>query len=72
MKARNVVRLAGPIVGAAGFVVAVEVLRGLWGFSFGFAVFFACAWIADRVWRRSATPEEVREDLEARSRDTSP
>ena len=70
MKPRDVVWIAGPLIGAACFVIAVTTLRGPWGFVSGFAAFFVCAMIADRVWRRRATHEEIRADLEARARDT--
>jgi hypothetical protein len=71
MKLRSVIRIAGPIIGAVGFVITVQLVRGLWGYAIGFVVFIACAWISDRMWRRSATPEEIRADLEARARDMS-
>jgi hypothetical protein len=40
--------VVGPIVGAAGFVLAASLVPGLWGYAVGAAVFFAmlsdCRW----------------------------
>jgi hypothetical protein len=72
MRARSVIWIAGPLIGAACFVFTVMELRGPWGFVGGFAAFFVCVFIADRIWLRHATGEEIRADLEARARDTSP
>jgi UDP-N-acetylmuramyl pentapeptide phosphotransferase/UDP-N-acetylglucosamine-1-phosphate transferase len=60
--------VVGPVVGAAGFVAAVNLVDGLWGFAVGFAVFLGCSWICDRLWRRHASQQEIREDLEDRVR----
>ena len=69
---KDAIRLAGTIAGAALSVVAVFAVGGLWGYLAGAVVFFACATIADRIWRRSATSEEIRRDLEDRARDSAP
>ena len=72
MKTSLWIRAVGPIVGAAGFVLAASLVPGLWGYAVGAAVFFACSLIADRIWRRRASPEEIRQDLEDRVRNTLP
>jgi hypothetical protein len=71
-KERNTIRLAGAVIGAIGAVVAVHVVSGAWGFAAGGGVFLACASISDRLWRRRASREEIRRDLEDRARDTLP
>jgi hypothetical protein len=47
-------------------------VNGLWGFILGGAVFLGCAVVSDWVWRRRATPEEIRQDLEDRVRNNLP
>ena len=72
MKPRDVIRVAGPLVGAAGFVAAVSLFGGWWGLGAGGVIFLACTSIADLIWRRGASREEIRRDLEDRARDTLP
>ena len=62
------VRVLGSVLGAAGFVAAVFLLDRLWGFAIGLALFLGCSWIGDRIWRRSASLEEIGQDLEDRVR----
>jgi hypothetical protein len=64
------VRFAGPIIGAACGVTAFVTVNGLWGYVAGGVVFFGCAAISEWIWRRKATPEDIRQDLESRARDT--
>jgi hypothetical protein len=71
MRARDIIRVAGPIIGAVGAVFASHRIGGAWGLVVGFVIFFLTSWIADCVWRRGASVEEIRKDLEARARDTS-
>jgi hypothetical protein len=66
------IRVAGAIIGAIGFVVIVPLVEGLWGYAVGAIVFFGCVSISDRIWRNSASREDIRRDLEDRARDTSP
>jgi membrane protein implicated in regulation of membrane protease activity len=68
---RNLIRLAGVIFGVVFGLAAMVTVNGLWGFIVGFVVFFGCAAASDWIWRRNATPEEIRQDLENRARDTS-
>jgi hypothetical protein len=67
---RNLIRLAGAILGAVCGLAAVVTVNGLWGYIAGGVVFFGCAAISDWIWRRKATQEEIRQDLESRARDT--
>jgi hypothetical protein len=68
---RNLIRLAGVIFGVVfGFAVMV-IVGGLWGFIAGGAVLYGCSAASDWIWRRNATPEEIRQDLESRVRDKS-
>jgi hypothetical protein len=69
---RNLVRLAGPCLGAVCGVATMVMVNGLWGFILGGAVFIGCAAVSDWIWRRKATREEIRQDLEDRARDTLP
>ena len=72
MQMRSSIRVAGAIIGAIGFVVATALVQRVWGYAIGAAVFFGCVLISERLWRRGASPEEIRRDLEDRARDTSP
>lgn len=65
-------RVLGPVFGVAGFFAAFLLIPGLWGYAVGFAVFFGCSAICDWIWRRNASHEEIRRDLEDRARNTSP
>jgi hypothetical protein len=69
---RNLVRLAGPCLGAGCGVATMVMVNGLWGLTLGGAVFFGCAAVSDWIWRRKATREEIRQDLEDRVRNTLP
>ena len=68
----NLIRLAGVIAGAVFGLLTMVTISGLWGFIVGGIVFFGCAAVSDRIWRRKASPEEIRQDLESRARDASP
>jgi hypothetical protein len=68
---RNLVRLAGVILGVIFGFAAMAIANGPWGFILGVAVFFSCSVASDWIWRRNATPAEIRQDLESRTRDTS-
>jgi hypothetical protein len=68
---RNLIRLAGVIIGVVFGLAAIFTVNGLWGFIVGGVVFFGCAAASDWIWRRNATPEKIRQDLENRARDTS-
>jgi F0F1-type ATP synthase assembly protein I len=67
----NLVRVAGVVLGAVLGVTALMAINGPWGLVAGGAVFFGCAVASDRIWRRKATPEELRQELEDRARDIS-
>ncbi|HYZ40486.1 MAG TPA: hypothetical protein VE687_07650 [Stellaceae bacterium] len=69
---RNTIRLGGAVIGAVGGVIAAHVVNGLWGYAAGGVVFLACASISDWIWRRGASREEIRRDLEDRARDRLP
>jgi hypothetical protein len=69
---RSFIRLAGAILGAVCGVAAVVTVNGPWGYMAGGAAFFGCAAISEWIWRRKATQEEIRQDLESRVRDTLP
>ena len=68
---RNLVRLLGAIFGAVFGVAAMIIVAGLWGIVFGGLVFFGCTATSDWIWRRGASPEEIKQDLEDRTRNTS-
>jgi hypothetical protein len=68
---RNLVRLAGVIFGVVFGFAAMAIVNGLWGFIVGGVVFFGCSAASDWIWRRNATPKEIRQDLESRVRDKS-
>ena len=68
---RNLVRLAGVIFGVVFGFAAMAIVNGLWVFIVGGVVFFGCSAASDWIWRRKATPEEIRQDLESRTRDRS-
>jgi uncharacterized protein (DUF697 family) len=72
MKMRDVIRVAGPVIGSLGFVVAASVVGGVWGYGVGGVVFFGCAWSSDLIWRRDASRDEIRRDLEDRARNSLP
>jgi hypothetical protein len=72
MKIGDTIRIAGPVIGALGFVGAVQLVEGLWGYAVGGVIFLACASTSDRIWRRGASREEIRRDLEDRAHDTLP
>ena len=67
----KLIRLAGALVGAAAGVAAAFGIDGAWGFLAGGVVFLGCTALSDWIWRRKATPEETRKDLEDRARDRS-
>jgi hypothetical protein len=69
---RNWIRLAGPCLGAVCGLATMVMVNGPWGFILGGAVFLGCAVVSDRIWRRRATREEIRQDLEDRVRNTLP
>ena len=68
---RNLIRLLGAIFGAVFGVAAMILVTGLWGIVLGGLVFLGCAATSDWIWRRGASPEEIRQDLEDRTRNTS-
>ena len=68
---RNLIRLAGVIFGVVFGFAAMAIVNGLRGFIVGVVVFLGCSAASDWIWRRNATPEEIRQDLESRTRDTS-
>jgi len=67
---RNLVRLAGPILGAVGGVAVTAIVSGVWGLVAGGVVFLGCAAASDWIWRRKASHEEIRQDIEKRVRNT--
>jgi len=73
---RNLVRLAGPILGAVCGVAVMALVNGSWDFPWGLiaggVVFLGCAAGSDWIWRRKATGQEIRQDLEDRTRNTFP
>jgi hypothetical protein len=69
---RNLIRLAGAVLGALGFIVAASLIHGAWRFVVGTAVFFVYTFISDRIWGRHASREGIRQDLEDRARDILP
>ena len=69
---RNLIRLSGAILGAIGGVAAMMAVDGAWGLVAGGIVFFGCAAASDWIWRRKATREEIRQDIEERVRNTLP
>jgi hypothetical protein len=72
MRTRLWIRVLGPVIGAVGFVLAVDLIAGLWGYAVGTVFFFGCSLIADWIWRRGASHDEVRQDLEDRVRNNLP
>jgi len=62
------VRIAGPLIGVAGAVAIVAGVGANWGFLAGAAFFVAVTTITERFWRRRATADEIRTDLEDRVR----
>ena len=69
---RNLVRLAGPLLGAVCGVAVISIVNDSWGLVAGGIVFFGCAAASDWIWRRKATREEIRQDIEERVRNTLP
>jgi hypothetical protein len=69
---RNLVRLAGPCLGAVCGVATMIMVSGWWGMILGGAVFLGFAAVSDWIWRRKATREEIRQDLEDRVRNNLP
>jgi hypothetical protein len=67
----NLIRLAGVLLGVIVGLAAMVSINGLWGFVVGAILFFGCSIVSDRIWRRQASLEEIRQDLENRARDTS-
>jgi hypothetical protein len=59
------------ILGVIFGFAAMAIVNSLWGFILGVAVFFGCSAASDWIWRRNATPEEIRQDLESRTRNNS-
>ena len=68
----NLVRLAGPRLGAVCGVATMMMVNGWGGMILGGAVFLGCAAASDWIWRRKATREEIRQDLEDRVRNHLP
>jgi hypothetical protein len=69
---RNLVRLAGPLLGAVCGVAVISIVNDSWGLVAGGVVFLGCAAGSDWIWRRKATGEQIRQDLEDRTRNTFP
>ncbi len=65
---RVVLRTLGPLIGAAAAVAAFGALGGLWGMIAGAGVFLAFSTLSEFYWRRGATREDIRRDLEDRVR----
>lgn len=65
------VRLLAPILGIPLAFVAFGVTPGtdLVRMLAGLAAFAGAAWVGDVVWKRRANAEEIRRDLETRTRD---
>lgn len=66
---RAALRTLGPVVGA---VATFGSLGGAWGMVAAAGVFLAFATLSEFCWRRRATPEEMRADLEDRVRNPPP
>lgn len=72
MKPHDMVRLAGPLAGVAGALLVFAVLGGVAGLAVAAAIFLICCAISESWWRRRASREEIRQDLERRVRDGIP
>jgi|GEM_PF-6490758 len=67
MPAHEWVRLAGPFAGVGLFLLIAARLEGWAGLILGMVAFFAASVASERYWRRRASPEDVRRDLEERT-----
>jgi hypothetical protein len=63
----RIVRILGPLLGAAGGVAAFVIFRGAWGFFTGFAILVACTTFSELFWQARADAEGTGTDAEDRA-----
>ena len=68
MSRPGLVRLAAALAGVVVFLALFAAIGGAGGLLAGFAGAGATWWLGERIWRRVATAEERRADLEDRVR----
>ncbi len=69
MKRIDIIRLAGPLIGAVlAVAVAAFIEDATMALMIGAVIFLLCARIADVLWQRRASQEARRRDLEDRVR----
>ena len=66
MSKPDLVRLASAVTGVASFLALFALIGGAGGLLAGLAGAVAIWWLGERIWRRMATAEERRSDLEDR------